>query len=83
MLVVEVISPGQEGRDYDDKRRDYWDAGVGEYWIADPVRKTLTVLTRNRVDWASKSSTSATRTGPRFCPATKFPCKGCLKADGF
>lgn len=54
MLVVEVISPGQEDRDYDDKRRDYWDAGVGEYWIADPQRRTLTVLTRNRLDWSEQ-----------------------------
>ena len=55
MLVVEVVSPGQETRDYDDKRRDYWEAGVGEYWIADPQRKTLTMLTRGRLDWAEQT----------------------------
>ena len=51
-LIVEVVSPGQETRDYEEKRRDYWDAGVAEYWIADPMRRTLTVLARGESDWA-------------------------------
>lgn len=54
MLVIEVVSQGHEPRDYVDKRRDYWDAGVGEYWVADPQRKTLTVFTRQRIDWAEQ-----------------------------
>lgn len=52
LLVVEVVSPGQEERDYEAKRRDYWDAGVREYWIADPTRGTLSVLVRGSSDWA-------------------------------
>lgn len=50
-LVIEVISPGHERRDYEAKRRDYWEAGVGEYWIANPRQITLTVLTRGAADW--------------------------------
>jgi Uma2 family endonuclease len=50
-LVVEVVSPGQADRDYEEKRRDYWDARVGEYWIADPEDKSLTVLTRGASEW--------------------------------
>jgi len=68
MLVVEVISPGQENRDYDDKRRDYWDAGVGEYWIADPQRKTLTVLTRQRAEWAEQVFAAGATYQPALLP---------------
>jgi Uma2 family endonuclease len=50
-LVVEVVSPGHEARDDEEKRRDYWDAGIAEYWIADPDRRKLTVLARARSEW--------------------------------
>ena len=43
-VVFEVVSQGSEERDYVIKRREYFDAGVGEYIIVDPVRKALTVL---------------------------------------
>jgi Uma2 family endonuclease len=55
LLVVEVVSVGQEDRDYEDKRKDYWDAGVGEYWIADPVHETLFVLVRDRGQWREQT----------------------------
>lgn len=54
LLVMEVVSIGQEGRDYEDKRIDYWEARVSEYWIADPKRHTLTVLTRGTTDWIER-----------------------------
>jgi len=68
MLVVEVVSPGQAGRDYDDKRRDYWDAGVGEYWVADPQRKTLTVFTRQRLDWSEQVFAAGETYRPAILP---------------
>ena len=43
-LVVEVVSPDNPGRDLVDKRKDYAEASIPEYWIADPVAGTLTVL---------------------------------------
>jgi len=51
ILVVEVVSAGQAERDYQDGRCDYWDAGVGAYWIVDPQERALTVLTRGAADW--------------------------------
>ncbi len=51
ILVVEVVSPGQAERDYEEKRRDYWDAGVREYWIADGKRGGITMLSRGAADW--------------------------------
>ena len=43
-LVVEVVSPDNPTRDLIDKRKDYAEAGIPEYWIANPVAGTLTVL---------------------------------------
>ena len=43
-LVVEVVSPDNPDRDLVDKRRDYAEAGIPEYWIVNPLDKTVTVL---------------------------------------
>ncbi|MDW8199752.1 MAG: Uma2 family endonuclease [Cyanobacteriota bacterium SKYGB_h_bin112] len=49
-LVVEVVSPGNPGeqnydRDYIEKRREYALRGIPEYWIIDPDRQVVLVLT--------------------------------------
>jgi len=44
-LVLEVVSPDKPERDLVDKRRDYAEARIAEYWIADPQTDTVTVLT--------------------------------------
>ena len=43
-LAVEVVSPDNPDRDLIDKRGDYAEAGIPEYWIANPVNSTVTVL---------------------------------------
>ncbi len=45
LLAVEVVSPGQEKRDYRYKRSEYAARGIAEYWIVDPVVERVTVLT--------------------------------------
>ncbi len=40
-IVVEVISPDSRSLDTQTKRQDYERAGVGEYWLIDPIRKTF------------------------------------------
>ena len=44
-LVVEVVSPDGPDRDLVDKRVDYAEAHIPEYWIVDPRHETITVLT--------------------------------------
>jgi Uma2 family endonuclease len=43
-LVVEIVSPDNPVRDTVDKRRDYAEAGIPEYWIVNPLDETITVL---------------------------------------
>ncbi len=46
LWVLEIVSPGQLNRDRDliEKRRDYAQARIPEYWIVDPAEETVTVL---------------------------------------
>ena len=44
-LVAEVVSPDDPERDIRVKRLDYAEAGIPEYWIANPEDETITVLT--------------------------------------
>jgi Uma2 family endonuclease len=44
LLVVEVVSPNQEKRDYRYKRSEYAARGIAEYWIVDPGQQRVTVL---------------------------------------
>ncbi len=41
LLVVEVVSPNQEKRDYRYKRTEYAARGIAEYWIVDPLAEPL------------------------------------------
>ena len=43
-LVAEVVSPDDPQRDLVEKRADYAEGGIPEYWIADPRDDTITVL---------------------------------------
>jgi Uma2 family endonuclease len=49
-IAVEFVSAGRRNvrRDYVDKRREYMEAGIAEYWIFDRFRRTLTVIRRGR-----------------------------------
>jgi putative restriction endonuclease len=53
-LVVEVISPGSEERDYEDKREEYLTFGVREYWIVDAEQREILVLCRSGTGWTER-----------------------------
>jgi Uma2 family endonuclease len=50
-IVIEVVSPGQEKRDYEEKREEYLAAGVREYWIIDPGSEKALFLRRTGDRW--------------------------------
>jgi Uma2 family endonuclease len=43
-MVLEVVSPDNPERDTVEKRGDYAEAGIPEYWIVNPLDETITVL---------------------------------------
>jgi len=42
-FIIEIVSPGNPADDYIRKAYYYKNAGVREYWIVDPRRRTVTV----------------------------------------
>ncbi len=53
-LAVEIVSPDDPDRDLVDKRADYAEAGIQEYWIVDPRDETITVLTLDGVAYSER-----------------------------
>jgi len=43
-LVVEIVSPDNPARDLVEKRRDYAEAKIREYWIVNPLDEMVVVL---------------------------------------
>ena len=50
-LAAEVVSRGSIVRDYETKREEYLAYGLQEYWIVDPLKRQVTVLTRRGDTW--------------------------------
>ena len=48
-LIVEILSGSTRRRDQN-QRELYLDAGVAEYWMVDPERRTITALRRDQPD---------------------------------
>ena len=45
LLVIEVVSPDDPTRDYRYKRSEYAVREIPEYWIVDPTKRKVTILT--------------------------------------
>lgn len=72
-LVIEVLSPGTADRDRTLKRARYLRYGVREYWIVDPVARSIEVLVAGESDFetvrvhpAGTVATSASLEGLRI-----------------
>ena len=50
-IVVEVVSPGGQQRDFIAKREEYLRVGVREYWILDAEHRRMHVLAREGDTW--------------------------------
>jgi len=50
-LAAEVVSATSVKRDYETKREEYLAYGLLEYWIVDPRKRQVTVLTRHGDTW--------------------------------
>jgi len=72
-IVVEVVSRGGEERDYHEKRVDYLAVGVQEYWIVDPGRRAMLLLTRRGDTWHEESLGSDGVCRTRRLPGLELP----------
>jgi Uma2 family endonuclease len=68
-IAVEFVSRGKRSRirDYEEKKREYRDLGIEEYWIIDRFRRTLTVSRKRGRDLViHEGQTYTTRLLPGF-----------------
>jgi len=79
-LVIEVISPDSEERDYGEKREEYLRFGVREYWVVDADRREILVLRRSRGRWKERVLRPPVvyRTG--LLPGFEFSCEAVFRA---
>jgi Uma2 family endonuclease len=74
-IAVEFVSGGRRNRrrDYVDKRQEYREAGIQEYWIIDRFQRTLTVI-RNTPEGSDERVIPANRTyRTPLLPGFKLP----------
>jgi Uma2 family endonuclease len=69
-IVIEVVSPSSEKRDYEEKPPEYLAFGVSEYWIFDEAKQQVTVLQRSGGRWKTRvlnpTQSITTRLLPEF-----------------
>jgi Uma2 family endonuclease len=73
-IVVEVVSPGSERRDYIEKRAEYLDVGAKEYWILDPQKDQALILRRSRGAWAERMLKPSSRYKTPLLPGFELHC---------
>ncbi len=73
-IVIEVVSPGSELRDYEEKREEYFDFGIKEYWIVDIDKKEVLVLRRSRGKWTKRILRPGELYETKLLPGSQFDC---------
>jgi Uma2 family endonuclease len=73
-LVIEVVSPSSEHRDYEEKPEEYLRFGVTEYWIVDAGREEMLVLRRSRGRWVKRTIRPPQVYRTRLLPGFEFSC---------
>jgi Uma2 family endonuclease len=79
-LVIEIVSPGSEHRDYEEKREEYFRFGVTEYWIIDADRQEMLVLRRRGGRWVERVVRPPEIYRPRLLPGFEFDCAPVFEA---
>ncbi len=79
-VVVEVVSPGSEQRDYVEKREEYLRFGVREYWIVNAERREILVLRRLGGDWKERVLRPPDVYRTRLLPGFELNCEAVFRA---
>lgn len=68
-LIIEVISPSTAARDWKGKYDLYEEAGVGEYWIMQPLEQAIAVFVRDEATGRHRLAGEYGGPGPVPCAA--------------
>ena len=79
-LVVEVVSPDSAQRDRIEKREEYLDFGVKEYWIVDADRREMLVLRRVRGKWKETAVREGDACASPLLPGLSFDFAQVMRA---
>jgi Uma2 family endonuclease len=79
-IVIEVVSPGSEQRDYVEKREEYLRFGIREYWIVDADREEVLVLRRSAGRWVERILHPQDVYHTRLLPDFEFRCEPVFEA---
>ena len=79
-LVIEVVSPGSENRDYFEKREEYLAFGVREYWIVDAARGEIQVLRRVGRRWTERVVRPPATYQTKVLPGFTLSCETIFQA---
>jgi len=79
-LVMEIVSPGSEHRDYVEKREEYLLFGVREYWILDAEKGEILVLRRRGGKWTERVVRPPAVVTTKLLPGFEFNCAAVFAA---
>lgn len=79
-IVIEVVSPSSFYRDYFEKREEYLQFGIQEYWIVDAEKRQVLVLRRSRGQWIERTLRPGRKYRTRLLPGYEFDCAKLFEA---
>ena len=79
-IVLEIVSKGSELRDYFQKREEYLDFGIREYWILDAAKGEMLVLQRNGGAWTEHLVRPPKLYRTPLLPGFRFSCAKVFQA---
>jgi Uma2 family endonuclease len=79
-LAIEIVSPGSEHRAYEEKREEYLQFGIKEYWIVDEPKDQMLVLTRFRGAWRDRIIKPTELYEPSILPGFQFDLAAVFRA---
>ncbi len=79
-VVIEVVSPESERRDYEQVPEEYLRFGVREYWIVDADRRQVLVLRRRGGRWQERVIQPPEVYRTALLPGFAFSCEAVFRA---